>query len=59
MINISSIIPKQIGGGINLIDLGSSGDVPQYWNSIAHLINLFGFDPNKEECLRLSSKKRG
>lgn len=59
MIKISSITPKQIGGGINLIDLGSSGDVPKYWNSIAHLINLFGFDPNKEECLRLSSKKSG
>jgi len=59
MINMSDITPKDIGGGINLIDLGASGDVSSYWKPIAHLINLIGFDPNKDECAILESKDSG
>ncbi|WP_020485681.1 FkbM family methyltransferase [Methylomonas sp. MK1] len=38
--------------GINLIDIGSSGSLDTKWTPIKDLINLVGFDPNKEECER-------
>jgi len=38
--------------GINLIDIGSSGSLDAKWLPIKGLINLVGFDPNKEECER-------
>lgn len=38
--------------GINLIDFGSSGSLDAKWTPISNLINLVGFDPNKEECDR-------
>lgn len=38
--------------GINLIDIGSSGSLDTKWAPIKELINLIGFDPNKEECDR-------
>ena len=42
-------------GGINFIDIGCSGNFDPKWNNILHLLNYTGFDPNKEECHRLSS----
>jgi FkbM family methyltransferase len=38
--------------GINLVDIGSSGSLDAKWEPIKELINLVGFDPNKEECER-------
>lgn len=38
--------------GVNLIDIGSSGSLDAKWAPIKELINLVGFDPNKEECER-------
>lgn len=38
--------------GVNLIDIGSSGSLDAKWAPIKGLINLVGFDPNKEECER-------
>ena len=54
---LSSLYLNDIGGGVNLIDLGASGRLSPYWLPLAHLINLYAFDPNKEECKRLSSTK--
>ncbi|GAM08918.1 hypothetical protein OR1_01192 [Geobacter sp. OR-1] len=59
MIKLSAITPKDLGGGINLIDLGASGEVPNYWKPLAHLTNLIGFDPNEEECSKLENKDSG
>jgi len=56
MFKLSAITPEEIGGGINLIDLGASGDVPNFWKPLAHLTNLIGFDPNEEECARLNNE---
>ena len=59
MIRLSSIVPTDIDGGINLLDLGASGSVPQYWKPLAHLLNVTGFDPNEQECHRLNSSTSG
>lgn len=52
---LSKISLKDIEGGFNLIDIGCSGNLDAKWKSINRLINLYGFDPNKEECERLNS----
>jgi hypothetical protein len=47
--------------GICLLDIGSSGSLDAKWDSLRHIIDLVGFDPNKEECARqnaLPSKYR-
>lgn len=56
MFQLPSLTPLDLGGGINLVDLGASGDPPDYWKPIAHWINLYGFDPNEAECQRLSAQ---
>lgn len=56
MFKLSDVSPEALGGGINFIDLGASGDAPDFWKPLAHLTNLIGFDPNKEECARLNNK---
>jgi hypothetical protein len=38
--------------GFNLVDIGSSGSLDSKWEPIGRLINLVGFDPNSEECVR-------
>lgn len=43
--------------GINFLDIGCSGSLPGKWKPLWKWINLFGFDPNKEECERV--KKSG
>lgn len=47
--------------GLNFLDIGSSGSLDAKWDTLTHLINLTGFDPNEEECFRqnkLASKYR-
>ena len=51
---LAKITLQDIGGGFNFIDIGCSGNLDSWWKPINHLINLYGFDPNKEECERLS-----
>ena len=41
--------------GIGFIDLGSSGGIAGRWEPIENLISLIGFDPDSDECSRLSS----
>lgn len=43
--------------GINLIDIGSSGSLDLKWKPLEKIINLVGFDPNKNECDRMNNKK--
>lgn len=43
---MSALTIEDLGGGINLIDIGSGWHLGQYWNSIKDRINLIGFDPN-------------
>ncbi len=57
MFQLSELTPEDIGGGINLLDLGASGAVPAYWKPLAHLTNLVGFDPNRDECRRLQKQQ--
>ena len=47
---LNKLTIEDLAGGINMIDLGSSGGVDSYWLSLAPLINLYAFDPNLEEC---------
>ncbi|MHB8760496.1 MAG: FkbM family methyltransferase, partial [Thiobacillus sp.] len=49
---IFSYIGQLKSVGINLIDIGSSGSLDSKWAPIKELINLVGFDPNREECER-------
>ncbi len=55
MFQLSAIVPNDLDGGINLIDIGASGGIPAYWKPLSHLTNFIGFDPNEQECLRLNS----
>jgi FkbM family methyltransferase len=41
--------------GINFIDIGSSGSLDTKWKNIEAYINMIGFDPNEEECERMSA----
>ncbi len=49
---IFSYVEQLQNVGINLIDIGSSGSLDAKWAPIKELINLVGFDPNREECER-------
>ncbi len=49
---IKGYIEELQSAGVNLIDIGSSGSLDTKWAPIKELINLVGFDPNKEECER-------
>lgn len=49
---IKNHINELLSDGLNLIDIGSSGSLDAKWAPIKELINLVGFDPNKEECER-------
>ena len=51
---LKHVEPRQIDGGINLIDIGASGRLDRKWRPVQKLVNLVGFDPNQEECERLS-----
>lgn len=44
----------ELSDGINLIDIGASGNLDRKWKPIESLLNLVAFDPNEEECERLS-----
>lgn len=48
------LTPKDLGGGINLVDLGASGEMSSYWRRLEGFINLYAFEPNQEECERLT-----
>jgi len=41
--------------GINFIDIGSSGNLNPKWKNLEPYINLTGFDPNGDECQRMSA----
>lgn len=46
---------SELTAGINLIDIGASGQLDKKWKPIESLVNLVAFDPNEEECSRLAS----
>jgi len=47
---------KKLGlASIDFFDIGCSGPLSKKWTSIISFLNYFGFDPNKEECARLSA----
>ena len=50
---------QEIGGGINLVDVGASGKLAAHWKAIENLINLFAFEPNREECEKLRQLSNG
>lgn len=41
--------------GINFVDIGSSGNIDIKWKQLEPYINLTGFDPNSQECERMSA----
>lgn len=61
-INWSNIMLKKYLNtfdGFNLIDIGSSGGLDKIWKPYKSFINLIGFDPNEEECKRMSCLPSG
>lgn len=48
---------KEVKEGFNIIDIGCRDGINSKWKPIEHLINLHGFDPDKEECNRLTDLK--
>ncbi len=53
---LNSLSVKDLGGGLNLVDIGCSGHLDDKWAPLASLINYIGFDPNAEECRRLNAE---
>jgi FkbM family methyltransferase len=51
---LTDLTAQHLGGGINLIDVGASGELSGKWKPVEKLLNLFAFEPNAEECERLS-----
>lgn len=51
---LTNLTAEELGGGINLIDVGASGELAGKWKPVERLLNLFAFEPNAEECERLS-----
>ncbi|MBG0791126.1 MAG: FkbM family methyltransferase [Desulfovibrionaceae bacterium] len=53
---LKELTVRDLDGGLNLVDIGCSGDLDAKWDPVLHLINYVGFDPNKEECERLNAE---
>lgn len=53
---LKNLTIQDIDGGLNLVDVGCSGDLDEKWAPVSGLINYVGFDPNAEECDRLNSE---
>ncbi len=47
-------IDDDLGGGINVVDIGASGQMDDRWISLSAYLNVTGFEPNWEECRRLN-----
>jgi len=47
-------IDDALGGGINVVDIGASGQMDDRWISLSAYLNVTGFEPNWEECRRLN-----
>lgn len=52
--NLFSLFPETT---IQLMDLGASGSLDEKWEPLSQRIALTAFDPNEEECRRLSAEK--
>jgi len=52
---ISKLIEQEIDA-FHIIDIGCRGELNPKWKPIEHKVNLHGFDPDQEECERLSRK---
>lgn len=50
-----SLFPDIAQHGIDFLDIGCSGQLDPKWKPLFNVLNYVGFDPNKEECQRLSS----
>jgi len=48
------IVPDLLEKPIVLIDIGAVGNPPPHWLPLKDLINLIGFEPNREECKKLN-----
>ncbi|MEZ7196512.1 FkbM family methyltransferase [Pseudodesulfovibrio karagichevae] len=55
---LKSLTPKDLDGGVNLLDIGCSGAPDEKWRPIRRLVNYIGFDPNQAECERLDAEPR-
>ena len=53
--NMLSLFPEIEQQGIDFIDVGCSGQLDVKWKTLFNVLNYVGFDPNREECQRLSS----
>ena len=54
LMNMLSLFPEIEREGIDFLDIGCSGGLNDRWKALFQLLNYVGFDPNKEECQRLS-----
>lgn len=49
-----SLFPEIEQRGIDFVDIGCSGGLDAKWERLFKVLNYVGFDPNEEECQRLS-----
>jgi FkbM family methyltransferase len=53
--NMLSTFPEIEQQGIDFVDIGCSGQMADKWRSLSRVLRYVGFDPNREECQRLSA----
>ena len=51
---LKNLTLEDIDGGIEFIDIGASGGFPRGWQWLLSFINYYAFEPNQDECERLS-----
>lgn len=53
---LNKLTIEDLSGGINMIDLGSNGEEDSYRLSLLRMIDLYAFDPNREENIAFENK---
>ena len=55
--HLNKLTAEEIGGGIQLMDIGASGELDPKWAPLESMVDLTAFDPNGEECARLNAEQ--
>ena len=54
---LNKFISNNETGSIRIMDIGASGQLDPKWQKLSPLIDLTGFEPNIDECERLSKQQ--
>ena len=54
---LKEFLTNKTAGFIKLMDIGASGKLDPKWQLLSPLLELTGFEPNIDECIRLAEQK--